>query len=330
MDGHAGHLTVANTLANSYRFDGQPKWFDFWNCRVTLPDRGVYFYVMPFILSGSEVPAERVGMRLYDGGNGGDAGGPTASRCNDVPIAEGAWSASTETCNVRWRNTQGKEQWFTDTHIKVDGPTTRWDVTIESFLFDRLEAETDPRRIALEERAMLRQAPFIHRVPRMKGYASGTIEQDGVVYEFDRGIVYQAKNHGIAIPKHWTWIHANQFEEDEALAFEAAGLLNDKGQNQAMIRIITPDGVRMISAWNGDQVSVVRKGDEYHIEGEAKDGSLTVSARGLHKDNVVFTFPSPDGTDTENDESFVGDLSVTIDGRAYHARFPALGYLHRI
>lgn len=320
-------VTAGTAMANSFRFSGQPRWFDFYNCRVFLPEHGVFFYAMPYMLSGAKAPQDKLGLYLYDGGNAGPAG---RSVSKDIPIAREGWTASDAGCDVRWNHPEtGEAQWFTEGHIKLHGPLTTWDVKLESFLFDRDEPITDPRRFKIEEKTFLRQVPFIHRVPRMKGWASGVIEQEGNRFEFERGVVYQAKNHGHNYPENWTWIHVNHLLEDENIAFEAAGLNSDKG-DAAMIRISTPDGVRFISTWAGDNVRLKRAGDHYTFGGTSADGSLEVEGEAVHGDNVVFHFPSPDGSTCENDECFVGKLSVKIDGKTYTTGHAALGYLHRV
>ncbi|MFG0329022.1 MAG: tocopherol cyclase family protein [Phycisphaerales bacterium] len=317
--------TTTEPLANAFRFTGQKQWFDFYNCRVTLPEEGRYFYCMPYFLSGEEVDASRAGLTLYDGGNGGPSGD---SVCDDRFVGREGWSASTEGCDVQW-TLDGDSYHFTERHIRFRGPTTTWDLEIEPFLTDREEPLLDPRMFKLEERTFLRQVPFIHRVPRMKAWGRGVIEQQGERYEFDRAIVYQAKNHGHNYPKDWTWVFGAIFDEDPNLAFETAGLTGPNG-DACMMRISTPDGVRMLSNWGGDEVSVRRQGDTYRFTGIAGDGSLEVTGEAEHGENVLFYFPSPDGRTLENDESFVGSLTVTIDGKKYHGRFPALGYLRTV
>lgn len=319
-------LAQAISLANALRYTDQPHWFDFYNCRVALPERGVYFYVMPYINSGTSLAPDRTGLWVYDGGNGG----PTRkSMCADERIGASSWSASSEKCDVRWfRN--GAECVFSENAIRLTGPTTIWDITIESYLFDQDEPVLDPRRLKLEERGMLRLAPFVHRVPRMKGWATGFIEQQGVRYDFQRAVLYQAKNHGPMFPRQWTWIQANDFIEDSQLAFEVAGLQDARG-DAAMLRIIRPEGVRMLSTWAGDSVSVSRSGLDYRFAARSGDGAVNVAGLGRHDpDNVLFRYACPEGGTAENDESFTGSLEVTINGQTCHARLPALGLLRKI
>ena len=45
-------------LRNGFRFANQPRWFDFYNCRVVLPEQGLYFFAVPYVLSGAEIPDE--------------------------------------------------------------------------------------------------------------------------------------------------------------------------------------------------------------------------------------------------------------------------------
>src|SRR5215467_15111229 len=118
--------------SNGFRYTNAPRWFDFYNCRILLPERRLFFFTMPFMLSGPELPAGAGGLYVYDGGNGGAMPG---GNCAWERI-EGPWSASSDRCDVRWRR-GGAGQEFGERHIRVTGPTSQWDVTIEPFLADQ-------------------------------------------------------------------------------------------------------------------------------------------------------------------------------------------------
>ncbi len=310
---------------NAFRYRTQPKWFDFYNCRVVLPDQDVFFFVMPYLLSGENVPSERAGLYVLDGGNGG----PQRRMQTGIErIGMDGWTASTEGCGVHWTK-DGQENVFTETYIRMTSPNARWDVRIEPFLSDRAEPVTDLRRFDIEEKLILRRMPFIHRVPHMKGYASGVIEYAGQRHAFDRGIVYQAKNHGPTLPEHWTWIHANAFAEDETLTFEVASN-PAKGGDVAMIRIIRPGSHRALTTWEGATVHLNRSGDGYTFSGASADGSLTVSGEATHGDAVVFRVPAPGGDPFEIDEDLLGVLSVAINGQTFTTRHAAVGIAHHL
>jgi hypothetical protein len=310
---------------NAFRFRTQPQWFDFYNCRVVLPDQDVFFFVMPYLLSGENVPSERAGLYVLDGGNGG----PDRRMQTGIErIGTTGWSASTEGCGVQW--TQGAEAHvFTETYIRMASPNARWDVRIEPFLSDRAAPVTDLRRFDIEEKLILRRVPFIHRVPHMKGFASGVIDYAGQRYAFDRGIVYQAKNHGPTLPERWTWIHANAFAEDETLAFEVASN-PATGGDAAMLRIIRPGAHQTLTTWEGAAVHLTRTGDGYTFSGASADGSLTVSGEATHGDAVVFRVPAPSGDAFEIDEDLLGVVSVEINGETFTTRHAAVGIAHHL
>ena len=310
---------------NAFRYRTQPQWFDFYNCRVTLPDQDVFFFVMPYLLSGENVPSERAGLYVLDGGNGG---ADRRMQTGIERIGMDGWSASTEGCGVHWTK-DDQDNVFTETHIRMTSPHSRWDVQIEPYLTDRAEPVTDLRRFDIEERLILRRVPFIHRVPHMKGLASGVIEFAGQRYEFDRGLVYQAKNHGPRLPDRWTWIHANAFAEDETLAFEVGSNPALDG-DAAMIRIIRPDSHQMLTTWEDAEIHLRRTGDGYTFSGASADGSLTVSGEATHGEAVVFRVPAPGDDTFEIDEDLLGVLSVTINGETYTTRHAAVGIAHHL
>lgn len=311
--------------SNGFRYTAAPRWFDFYNCRVLLPERRLYFFTMPFVLSGTELPSGAAGLLVYDGGNGGPEPG---SRCAWERI-DGHWSASADRCDVRWlRN--GVEQELGERRIRVTGPTSTWDVTIEPFLADQHPEETNPRRLEMGERLLLSRVPFVHRVPRMRAYASGTIVQEGRRHSFERAIVYQAKNHGHGFPDEWLWIHSGAFREDPAIAIEAGWMRYGDGQSASLVRIATALGVRFLFSWNGDDVDVRREGDAYTFRGVSRDGALEIEGTGTHGEPVAFSFPTPDGGRFDNDECLTGELSVKLAGRRLTTNMGALARARRV
>jgi hypothetical protein len=311
--------------SNAFRYVQASRWFDFYNCRVLIPEQRLYFFTMPLMLSGADVPEGRRGLFVYDGGNGGMSLG---SRCGWERIEAADWSASRDRCDVRWTR-GGEDQWFGESEIRVTGPTSRWDVTIEPFLADQQPEETNLRHLDVGERLLLSRVPFIHRVPKMRAYASGSIEQDGRRHSFKRAIVYQAKNHGHGFPEEWIWIHASAFHEEADLALEAGWMRFDGGE-AALVRISTPAGVRLLTSWGGDEITARRDGDTYSFRGAARDGSFRVSGEGRHGDAVAFSFPTPDGGRFDNDECLSGGLSVDCGGRHLTTHMAALARARRV
>ena len=175
---------------------------------------------------------------------------------------------------------------------------------------------------------MLDQVPFIHRVPRMKAFATGLIVQGGREHRLDRATVYQAKNHGRDYPDSWCWIHANAFREDSQLAFEVAWLDCDSGA-ATILRVVRPTGVQVLTSWQGDRFECQQQDGTYSVTAESANGELQIEARALHRENVVFEFPSPDGATLVNDESLLGELQLTINGKEYSTNMAALGRAHK-
>lgn len=311
---------------NSLRYAGEQYWFDFWNARVVIPGEDRFFFLMPFVLSGTQVSAARRGMYLYDGGNGGFSGCQVAME----RIGSKDWSASSEKCDLRWSKSDAQGNIFCEDRISVIGLATRWDVQISPFLTDEQDSGLTERQAGLKQWVLLRRFPFVHRVPRLKGYATGTIEQEGRTHSFKGAPLYQAKNHGHGFPEAWIWIHANAFGEDENLALEAATLRTADGVQASMVRIARPDGVQLLCSWRGDDVRVDCVGDHYTFSAVSQDKSLFVTGIAAHGDSVKFSFPSPDGSYFANDECFVGVLSANIQGLAVTTSLAALGRAQRV
>jgi hypothetical protein len=307
-------------LRNSFRFADAPRWFDFYNCRVVLPERQLFFYTMPFVLSGVE--AER-GCWVYDGGNGGPEG---RSICAVERLPEGEIQASRDFCDARWRARDGRENLFSARRIRLSGPGSQWDVTMEPFLSDDHEPDKDRRRFDIAERFLLQRVPFIHRVPQMKAFASGTIVQGGRTHHFERGVVYQAKNHGHGFPDTWLWIHANAFASAPELAIEAAALSWRGGKVVTLARVATPERVVAMSSLTGDDVGVEFDGQQYKLRAAAKDGTVEFRGEGKHSDEVVFSFPAPQGGLFESRECFIGQLAVRLHGRDLTTNMAALAH----
>lgn len=301
-------------LANGLSHRGQERWFDFWNCRVVLPKRGLWFHLMPHIVSGAKADPDTAGLWVLDGSG---AGGHTAG----ISRVGAEFAASPDNLDVRWR-AEGREHRFAAGRINASGSRSAWDVTITDAISDG--SPQDARRLAVEERFLFGRVPFIHRVPRMKGYARGEIVCGGETFAFDRGLVYQAHNYGPRFPAAWTWVHALDIQGEDDLAFEAAGMPVEKGR-VGIARVATSQGAKTLSSLLGDEVSVVEEGGEYNIAAKAKDGSLSLKAAASHGPAVRFAFPTPDGGTFAIDECFVGELALTLDGRELAARHTALG-----
>lgn len=306
--------------SNALRFAGQPRWFDFYNCRVVLPEQQRFFYLLPFVLSGDEIPEARRGLYLYDGSNSSGAHRDAMER-----IATGRWSASSEGCDLRW----GDGELFSATRIHVRGPRSRWDIHIRPFLSDHHGVEEAGRRFDLMEQLMLRRAPFIHRVPRMKGFATGWIEEGGKRWDLTDAPVYQAKNHGRAMPRRWMWLFANTFAEDSGLAFEIASLEQEDGPPEALARLSTPDGVELLTTGGGDSIALRWDGRQYHFSACSRDGRLALTGSATPDEHVVFTLPDPAGGGLDNAECFTGRLELDAAGRRRVATMAALGRAHR-
>jgi hypothetical protein len=316
-------LTRGRVLGNPHnavRYRAQPRWFDFYNCRVVLPDQGVFFFVMPYLLSGEGIPGDRAGLYILDGANGC---GERRGRTGVERIRSDDWWASTSGCGVFWRR-DGRDQFFTERHIRMTTPYASWDVQIEPWLSDGGGQVAEPRRVDIVEKLLLRGVPFIHRVPHMKGLATGVIECEGQRYVFDRGVVYQAKNHGPTLPARWTWIHANAFAEDDTLAFEVAANPT-KNREVAMIRISRPGVCRVLTTWEGSNIRLSRSGTRYEFVGTSADGTLRIAGEATHGEAIVFRVAAPNGGTFEIDEDLMGVLSVTIDGRVYTTRYASVG-----
>ncbi|MEM1369755.1 MAG: tocopherol cyclase family protein [Cyanobacteria bacterium P01_H01_bin.15] len=55
------------------------------------------------------------------------------------------------------------------------------------------------------------------------GWASGTIDWNGKIYEFKQAPAYSEKNWGRAFPQQWFWVNCNAFESQPDLALTAVG-----------------------------------------------------------------------------------------------------------
>lgn len=289
-----------------------------------LPESGRFFFLMPYMLSGEAVSPERTGLYVLDGGNGGPTG---RIQTGSVHVGAEGWSAAEAGCGVYW-SSDGTENAFTSSAIRAVSPNGRWDVQIDPFITDRADPVDDLRRFELEERLILRRVPFIHRVPVMKGYASGVIEWAGEEHRFERALVYQAKNHGPTLPERWTWIHANAFAEDDTLTFEIAANPTPGG-TAAMVRIIRPGDHVSLTTWERATVELAREGDRYTFSAASADGSVQVSGEATHGDSAVFTVPSPEDDFFEIDEDLTGRLTVEINGQTYTTEMAAVGIAHR-
>jgi hypothetical protein len=318
---------LRNNFSNVFRHADGSDGFDFWNVRVVLPKERLFFYTMPYILSGAAAPSDRVGLWVYDGGNGGPSGVSGAAM---EYIGADAWSAAREQCELRWSRA-GETCCFGERRIRLVGPSARWDVEITAHLDDEGGFLTERRQRELIERMLLRRVPFIHKVPRMKGYATGYVEHQGCQHRFERAPLYQAKNHGRDFPASWIWIYANVFHEDDEFALEAAWLETTAAQpGVGMVRVARREGTRLLGTWLDDRIEIAQNGDDYTFRALARDRSLSVEGAARQGESVRFSFPAPNGGLFENNECLVGSLTAEIDGRHMTSNMAALGRARRV
>lgn len=290
------------------RLQGRESWFEFWNVRVVLPEEGLWFHLIPHL----SVRDGEASLTVLDGGNGSGEGAAASMEVGPHRLGREGFSLSWEA--------EGEESVFAAGEVAASGPSTTWRVSVEPLVGDG--SPDDARVQAAEDSFALRRTPFVHRVPIMKGRAEGAITQGGREHRFDDGLVYLAHNYGPDFPPGWTWIHALAFDRDASLAFEAASM---PGTDQALVRICSSDGARTLSTLGGDRVEVERRGDDYSVRARSKAGDLWVTGTARHGAPVPFAFERPCGGLYEVEESFDGEVSISVSGRPHKASMAALG-----
>lgn len=301
------NIMVGNDLRNAFRYPGKGAWFDFWNCRVLIPEKNMWFFVMPLINSTQN------SQNSYFFYSSSEMGSVVRKSIED-PI-----DASTSGAGLTWDS-----NCFTPGKIDINLDNYHWNFTIQRLCTDGEDYKSDPRSFNVGERLLLRNNSFIHRVPTMKGFANGYIQTPEEKIELKNAIVYQAKNHGKDFPNKWLWLHANDIPQFPNASFEI-GLMPDENGASGIFRWAENDETNVYATYLGDKVIIELENDNFTFNVEDENGKEVMRGTAAHGDKNMIVFPTPRNEVFQTPESFNGQISGYYQGEYFQSDHPAIG-----
>tara|TARA_B100000029_G_scaffold516760_1_gene633788 strand:- start:3871 stop:4791 length:921 start_codon:yes stop_codon:yes gene_type:complete len=291
---------------NAYRYPGKGHWFDFWNCRILIPEKKKWFFLMPHIIS---TPSKKKSFFYF------------CSSQSDVEMFEilEDIKASEKNADIRW-----KDNLFSSEKIKIHEKGYEWDFSIDSICSDGTERGEDLRAFNVREKLHLRNLSFIHRVPTMKGYANGYIKNPEEKINLNNAIVYQAKNHGPDFPDSWTWLHVNLMPQFPNASFEI-GTMPGTNDVEGIFRWTEREKTKVHASFLGDQIFLEERKDDFIFSVKDKNGAEVIEGKAFHGKKKEINFPRPNGGIFSTPESFDGYVSGSYLGNFFESDYPALG-----
>ncbi|TVU54018.1 MAG: tocopherol cyclase [Arthrospira sp. PLM2.Bin9] len=221
-----------STPHNGYHWDGgDRRFFEGWYYRVTLPEPGQTFAFMYSI----EDPS---GGQPHSGGAAQILGPDDQYLCRTFPDVNKFWASPDTLALGHWGDTDLKsapgylqEQLFdrhirqgyqgTDTHhqgsLKDGTRTCSWKYTITPVYGWGKQQSTA---------GWLSFLPIFEpgwQILMAHGWATGSIDWNGTLYQFTNAPAYGEKNWGGAFPQKWFWVNCNSFDHIPDLALTAGG-----------------------------------------------------------------------------------------------------------
>jgi hypothetical protein len=299
--------TNYDDLRNAYRYPGKGNWFDFWNCRVLLPEQNIWHFIMIHINSTDG----KTEAYFYHGSS--DSSEVSRHKLND-PI-----EASTLGKGVEWaQNT------FTPQKIDIHSEGYHWNFEIRRLCSDGTDFKVEKRVFDIGEKLLLRNNSFVHHVPTMKGFANGFINTPDELIKLDEAIVYQAKNHGKDFPDEWMWLHANHIPQFPNSSFEI-GLIPGDNFDTGIFRWTNKGETKTYATYFGDKVFFNEKDNIFAFEVLDSAQNVVIKGSANHGVKKIIEFPTPNNGAFQTPESFNGYVSGYFHGEFFESEFPALG-----
>lgn len=226
------------TPHSGYHWDGSDRrFFEGWYYRITLPDPGHTFAFMYSI-------EDPIGGRPHSGGAAQILGANDEYLCRTFPNVRTFWAEGDALALGHWGKTdltqppgyleparfrqhvqegyQATATWHQGSlHDPGTGQVAQWQYAIEP-----VYGWGDVDRPQQSTAGWLSQFQIFEpgwQILMAHGRATGSIEWNGVCYEFANAPAYSEKNWGGAFPQKWFWLNCNAFDNEPDLALTAGG-----------------------------------------------------------------------------------------------------------
>lgn len=158
-----------------------------------------------------------------------------------------------------------------------------------------------------------------------KGIAQGYIDWYGKRCEFDRGLVYIEKNWGMAFPRAWFWLQANDFPDHSSLSITAAGgtrrVLDDL-ETVAIIGIHWHDRLYEFASLHHELTWQVTPWGRWYLRGQTDHHWVEVTGTTAEPGSWVHT-PTAQGLQLNCRDTTRGKFRITMGQRGQAEWFTA-------
>ncbi|MEA5521963.1 tocopherol cyclase family protein [Limnoraphis robusta] len=284
------------TPHSGYHWNGsQHRFFEGWYFRVTLPEARQTFAFMYSI-------EDPIGGQLYSGGGAQILGPDDGYLCRTFPDVQTFWASPQALELGHWGKTDLNstpgylEPQLFNHHIQQGYQvTTTWH---QGILHDpgtqqtcRWEYSTQPiygwGNVGQPQQSTAGWLSFLPifepgwQILMAHGLATGWIEWNGTLYEFNNAPAYSEKNWGGAFPQKWFWVNCNCFENEPDLALTAGG--GRRGvltwmESVAMIGIHYRGIFYEFVPWNSEVSWQIKPWGEWQIQAQNSQFQVTLTA----------------------------------------------------
>ena len=190
---------------NTYHWEGQQQFFEGWYFKVSDPDTGKSFLFIYAVFNPDGESPESCGFMMAGNNSPGYAG----FIYQQFPVEQ--FSSSYEQFDTRVSE-ENQARGDRDTLHARGSATDGEDICTWSIDFEVAERWDN----TMGWMAGLPNLQTYWHVGAMKARATGWIEWNGELFEFEDIIGYQEKNWGDEFPESWYWLQANNFDDPKA------------------------------------------------------------------------------------------------------------------
>lgn len=317
------------TPHSGYHWNGsQHRFFEGWYFRVTLPEARQTFAFMYSI-------EDPIGGQLYSGGGAQILGPDDGYLCRTFPDVQTFWASPQALELGHWGKTDLNstpgylEPQLFNHHIQQGYQVTT--TLHQGILHDpgtqqtcRWEYSTQPiygwGNVGQPQQSTAGWLSFLPifepgwQILMAHGLATGWIEWNGTLYEFNNAPAYSEKNWGGAFPQKWFWVNCNCFENEPDLALTAGG--GRRGvlswmESVAMIGIHYRGIFYEFVPWNSEVSWQIKPWGEWQIQAQNSQFQVTLTAT-TKEPGTPLRAPTQDGLIFFCRDTMKGDIVLEL------------------
>ncbi|ELR99352.1 tocopherol cyclase family protein [Gloeocapsa sp. PCC 73106] len=322
-------LDFLATPHSGYHWQGdRDRFFEGWYYRVTLPEIEETFAFMYSI-------EDPTGDKPYSGGAAQILGPLDEYLCRSFPNVKGFWAKQTKLALGHWGNTklnispglldpelfskyihQGYQATADFNQGAIEDPATgnycRWYYQIEPRY-----GWGDPKRSQLSTGGVLSYLPIFEpgwQVLMAHGLATGWVDWNGKIYEFNRAPAYGEKNWGKAFPQKWFWLNCNHFSNASDLALTAGGGKREVlwwPESVAMIGLHHQGNFYEFVPWNAKITWEIEPWGRWQMQGENSKYLIEITGT-TQLSGTPLRAPTAQGLDFCCRDTMKGELTLKL------------------